>query len=57
MGEKIDVNVLAVKCIMDLMRLRDRDQDECMEKVQYLAGVVFREQAREVKRKRDGKKR
>ena len=55
MGEKIDVNVLAVKCIMDLMRVRD--QDACMEKVQYLVGVVFREQAREAKRKRDAKKR
>uniref|UniRef100_I2Q2N2 Uncharacterized protein n=1 Tax=Desulfovibrio sp. U5L TaxID=596152 RepID=I2Q2N2_9BACT len=50
-GEPIDINVLAVKCVMDLMGVRD--QDECLEKVQLLAGIIIDEQTGERERKRE----
>ena len=55
MGDRIDINVLAVRCVMELMRVRD--EDACLEQVQFLAGVVFNLQAREAQRKREMEKR
>lgn len=53
MGGAIDINILAVKCVMDLKRVPIEDQDELMEQVQQLAGVVLRERAAEAERKRE----
>lgn len=51
MGDRIDINILAVKCLMDLEGVTE--QAETLEKVQALAAVVFREQASEAERKRE----
>ncbi|EHJ49492.1 hypothetical protein DFW101_3496 [Solidesulfovibrio carbinoliphilus subsp. oakridgensis] len=43
-GGAVDINVVAVKTIMDLEEVED--QRECMAKVQTLAAIVLSEQAR-----------
>lgn len=51
MGDPVDINVLAVRCIMELEELPH--QAETMEKVQLLARTVLGEQARERERRRE----
>jgi hypothetical protein len=53
MGGAIDINILAVACVMDRKGIPLEDQDELMEQVQQLAGVVLRERAAEAERKRE----
>ena len=53
MGGAIDINILAVACVMDRKGIPLEDQDELMEQVQQLAGVVLRERATEAERKRE----
>lgn len=55
MGAPLDINVLAVKCIMDLEGTAN--QGEVMEQVQHLAGIVLHEQARERERRAEEKQR
>ena len=55
MGDRIDINVLAVKTIMDLEGVGN--QAEVMEQVQTLAGLVFREQALAAEARREADKR
>ena len=53
-GGAVDINVIAVKTIMDLEGVED--QAECMKKVQLLAALVLTEQAKRNKAERDAKK-
>ena len=53
MGEPIDINVLAVACVMDRQGIPLAEQDELLEQVQRLSGVVLREKAAEAERKRE----
>lgn len=57
MGGAVDINILAVKCVMDLKRITERDQDEILEQVQALAGVIIYERAKDAERRREDKER
>ena len=53
MGGAIDINILAVACVMDRKGIPLEDQDELLEQVQQLAGVVLRERAAEAEARRE----
>lgn len=53
-GGAVDINVIAVKTIMDLEGVED--QAECMLKVQTLAGIVLAEQAKRDRETRESRK-
>ncbi|MGD9643918.1 MAG: hypothetical protein AB7V08_14415 [Elusimicrobiales bacterium] len=55
MGAPLDINVLAVKCIMDLEGTAN--QAEVMQQVQHIAGIVLHEQAKERERRAEDKQR
>jgi hypothetical protein len=50
-GAAIDINVLAVKCMMELHEVRD--QAECMDKVQLIARTYLSEKAKRRKQDED----
>lgn len=50
-GGAVDINVVAVKTIMDLEGIED--QAECMSKVQTLAAIVLSEQAKRNRAERE----
>lgn len=50
-GAAVDINILAVKCVMDTFEVAD--QADCMDKVQNLAWTVLGEKA---KRRKDEEK-
>ncbi|HML56579.1 MAG TPA: DUF1799 domain-containing protein [Solidesulfovibrio magneticus] len=53
MGGAVDINILAVACVMDRKGIPLEDQDELLEQVQQLAGVVLRERAAEAEARRE----
>lgn len=50
-GDPIDINIVAVERFMGVVGVVD--QADCLEKVQFLAGIIFSEQAKERQRKRE----
>ena len=56
MGGAVGINILAVKCVMDLMRIPGREQDDLMLQVQELAGLIIGERARERERQEEKNK-
>lgn len=52
-GAAIDIDVQAVKCIMDLHEVQD--QAQCMDKVQLLARLYLSEKAKRRKQDEDAK--
>jgi len=56
MGGIVGISVLAVKCVMDLMGIPGRDQDDLMLQVQELSSLIISERAREAEQGRASNK-